>query len=170
MRNSLTGAWCRRKGWNAASWGIYNDELYFGTWDGQVVKADSGDDDRSSDIEYDLQYSYNYLGDERRVKHFKKVKPIIISNATLQMGIEINTDFETKPVTNIVTVIGPVGAEWDVSSWDTADWGDPDVYVADWYDVDGIGRSGSIHMAGQVQGATFSISATHIIFDVGGFL
>ena len=170
VRNSLTGAWSRRKGWNATSWGVFNDELYFGTGSGQVVKADSGDDDRGSDIEYNLQYSYNYLGDERRVKHFKKVKPIIISTATIEMGIEINTDFESKPVTNIVTVTGPVGADWDLTDWDTADWADADVYIADWYDVDGIGRAGSIHMAGQVGGATFSISATHIVFDVGGFL
>jgi hypothetical protein len=45
VRNTSTGAWCRFTGWNACTFGVFADRLYFGTPDGRLVLADTGQQD-----------------------------------------------------------------------------------------------------------------------------
>ncbi|MBT8450007.1 MAG: hypothetical protein KJO69_09970, partial [Gammaproteobacteria bacterium] len=49
VMNTITGAWCRFKAWDAQSWGIYNDEIYYGM-STVVQKAWTGRSDDGTNI------------------------------------------------------------------------------------------------------------------------
>lgn len=42
VSNLVTGAWCRYTGWDARCWGLFNNRLMFGTFDGRVIEAEVG--------------------------------------------------------------------------------------------------------------------------------
>jgi hypothetical protein len=170
IRNSITGAWCRFTGWNASCFALFNDALYFGTFDGKVLKAEASEADRDSAIPYSLMTSYNYFGDRERQKHFKLVRPILTANNDLTVGLAMSTDRSAVNDLDTVTIEAVGGSEWDSFAWDTTPWAGDLVANNDWYAVNGIGRAGALMMAGSAKDVSFNISAFHVTFDTGGLL
>jgi hypothetical protein len=170
VRNILTGAWCRFKDMNAASWSVFNDNLYFGTWDGKIVQADIGANDRNANINFQVFLSYNYFGDRERVKHFQNVRPILTSDGPLTVGLSMSVDRVENNSTDTVSIVALAGTSWDVADWDSFFWSDDSYPASDWYAVNGIGRSGAIKMLGSVKDVRFSVSAFHVTHDQGGML
>jgi hypothetical protein len=144
--------------------------LYFGTFDGKVLKAEASEADRDSAIPYSLMTSYNYFGDRERQKHFKLVRPILTANNDLTVGLAMSTDRSAVNDLDTVTIEAVGGSEWDSFAWDTTPWAGDLVANNDWYAVNGIGRAGALMMAGSAKDVSFNISAFHVTFDTGGLL
>jgi hypothetical protein len=58
VRNSKDGASWQITGWNARTFGIYNNDLYFGG-DGVIYKADNGTIDGTDGIDFEVQQAYS---------------------------------------------------------------------------------------------------------------
>jgi hypothetical protein len=170
VRNVVTGAWCRFTGMNAASWGIYNNSLYYGTNDGKVIQADTGANDQDSFINFSAFLSYNYFGDREHVKHFNNVRPIFLADSNMSLSLTMSVDYDENLSGDTISVTGTSGSSWDSAFWDTASWGGSSVSGSDWYAINGIGRSGALKMEGSVKDVRFSVNAFHVTYDSGGIL
>jgi hypothetical protein len=170
VRNVVSGAWCRFTGMNAASWGIYNDVPYYGTFDGKVIKADTGANDQDANISFAMFGSYNYYGDREHVKHFNNVRPIFLADSNMTLSLTMSVDGDENISGDTVSVVGTSGALWDSVFWDTTDWGGQNISSSDWYAINGIGRSGALKMEGSVKDVRFSVNAFHVTYDSGGIL
>jgi len=170
VRNVVTGAWCRFTGMNAASWAIYNDNLYYGTFDGKVILADTGASDEGSYINFSAFLPYNYFGDREHKKHFGNVRPIMLADSSMSASLTMSVDGEENLSGDTISVTGTNGALWDTVFWDTTDWGGQNVSASDWYAINGIGRAGALKMEGSVKDVRFSVNAFHVTYDLGGIL
>ena len=117
--NTITGAACKFTGMNASTWGMYNNNLYFGG-NGKVFKADDGYDDNGVNIVCDIQSAYNNLGSpqEKVVNSYRNTLKL---DGTVVINSIVNFDYgrgETSQNSSSVAI----GSFWDVAMWDVAMW------------------------------------------------
>lgn len=143
--NTLTGAWCRFKGWDANCFAVFNDLLYYGGNNGVVYRADTGAVDGSNQIDAIGQQAYNYFSTKGRLKRFTMIQPLITTDSDSRPAIGLSTDFRDN-----ATLGTPSSATIASALYDSAIW-DADVYpvesrnISDWTSVSGIGQCASIH-------------------------
>lgn len=167
VMNTITGAWCRFKGWNAKCWALLNEEIYFGGT-GTVYKADTGTDDDGTGITYDLKTAFNYFGNRGRLKHFKLLRPLLTANASVSIAVDINLDYEDAAPLNILALMVE-GGLWDVAKWDEDVWGGEAAFRS-WQTVHGTGHCAAVRVKGTVQGVIIGINAFDIVFELGDVL
>lgn len=169
VMNSMTGAWCRFTGWDAYCWGIYNEELYYGTGD-EIRKAwVDGAADVEGVIVADAMQSYNHYRSPGRVKHFKAARPLLTVTGSVSLLMDINTDYDdTAPEGLLEYTEGPDVGLWDTGLWDTAVWSGEDRAVVDWQTIGGIGSVGALRLKTATSGARASWAATDVLYEIGG--
>lgn len=128
VANVETGAWCQFTNMNARCWGVYNGDLYFGTADGKVMKADDGLNDNGSDIGgsagAEVRSAYVALGTRGVLQHVKAVRPVLAGTGDLSLGFAVESDFSVRAAAE-----GEVSFAADVPNWEDVDddwdaWGD----------------------------------------------
>lgn len=115
--NTITGAAFELSNWNARTFGVYNDELYFGE-STKVMKADDGLNDNGNFIPCDVQAAFTDLGSpaEKTVNSFRntiKVDGNVVLNTT------VSFDYGESSTTNTVSSVSsgtPWGSPWG-SPW-----------------------------------------------------
>lgn len=167
VANTTTGAWTRFLGWNAFSWAIFRDELYFGG-NGVVDRADTGQSDKGSNIDTTAKTAFSYLGQRGVNKKFNLVRPNFVTDGGIQPAININVDFEDRRPTEQPTFTPGTGAQWDVAEWDQASWGASNVPVNDYLSVAGIGNAVALYVTTASNANSISWSSTDWIFERGG--
>ncbi len=166
--NTIHGAWCRFTGWNAKSWGIYNDVPYFGGADGTVYRADNGTNDAGDNIQASLQQAYSYFRAAGRLKTWNLCRPLLRSSGGISVGIGMDVDFGDNDEVSAVSFDAGSGAVWGTGTWGGATWGGSDQIQKVWRSVNRQGHAGSFRMAVNMKGAGLDWSATDWIYDVGG--
>lgn len=168
VMNTITGAWSKFTGWNAACWETQVNNLFFGT-DGAVMLADTGDNDNGADITGLAQQAFNYLGAPGYNKIVSMVRPIFLTSGTVTPVVAVNTDFKTVLPTSTPSY-EVTGTEWDTVLWDTAPWSSPSDAQANWLGVGGIGKAVTIYMKIMSQGQNVQWQATDYLYQLGGIL
>jgi hypothetical protein len=159
VMNMETGAPARFTNQDAASWVVFNDELYFGTYDGRVMQADIGSSDNGAQINADARQAWTDLGiaTDKKVEAFR----VIFSGTTgLNVGAEIAYDFENATISRGVTTGGsslPWGSPWG-SPWSTQ----TGIYD-DWRLNNGFGQVMSCQVSMGVEGERPSWYRTDIL-------
>jgi hypothetical protein len=166
--NVLKKAPCRFTGIPALTWGLRNEDAYFGSSNGTVYKFDTGANDAGANINTDALQAFSYFKDTTRRKNFHGVKPIFDANGIPQVAVEMNTDFRILPPAAVPTSLGGTGGLWDFALWDVDTFGgDTDIYDG-WLGVVGEGVSGAL----RIRTASNSLSAgwigTKFLFTPGG--
>lgn len=130
--NTVTNGWTQFTGWGAASWGLFNNSLFFGGV-GTVNLAFIGYSDNAdiagvggNNIIATALTAFTYFNDVPSlgrgvIKHVKQVKPFVVtgvSNPTIRVGV--NTDFSLIPIIGSATLNPITGAVWDNATWDNA--------------------------------------------------
>jgi hypothetical protein len=118
--NTITGAAFQFTNMNARTWGLYDNNLYFGE-NGSIMKADDSLSDNGSNIPCTVQAAYSDLGSpqEKVVNEFRNTINIdgnAIVNAT------VSFDYGSRFVTQDVSTISsgtPWGSPWG-SPWSPA--------------------------------------------------
>ncbi len=170
--NTISGAWSRFTGWNAACWELHGDNLYFGT-SGKVCKAWDTTADNGTNINFNAQQSFNYFGSGSQLKKVNMVRPIIATDGTPTILFGVNVDFDTSdPQGNpSFAPYAQAVAVWDSSTWDGASvWGGEMTIKRDWQTAFGIGYCIAGHMKGYAQGLRLRWSSTDFLVDDGGVL
>lgn len=166
VMNTLTGAWCRFKGWNANCWERLNDSLYYGG-NGVVIKANAENSDLGANITGDAKTAFSYFGNQR-LKRFTMARPVLLSDGNVGAAMEANIDYEDRAPTNTPTFSGAGGALWDVATWDVDSWGGALEIKKDWQSIYGLGYAAALRM--QLASNVLQIywQSTDWMFEPGG--
>jgi hypothetical protein len=168
--NTISGAWSRFTGWNAACFELHGDALFFGA-NGVVCKAWDTQADNGVNINFEAQQSFNYFGNGGQLKQVKMLRPIISTDGTPGILLGVNTDFDLTAPTGVPTFSPSTMATWDSSVWDGAiTWGGDLQVKRDWQTAFGLGYCISAHMKGASANVKLRWAATDYLVDEGGVL
>ena len=133
--NTITGAACKFTGMNASTWGMYNNNLYFGG-SGKVFKADDSYNDNGANIVCDIQSAYNNLGSpqEKVVNSYRNTLKL---DGSVAINSIVNFDYGRGSTSQNSSSVG-IGSFWDVALWDVALWS-----------AEGLTRNELIYSSGQ---------------------
>lgn len=140
VANARSGAWCRYTGWDARSFAVYNNRLYFGTSDGRVMRGESTGQDDGSLYSGKLVWSYNDFKAGPMRKQVKAVRPLYRTtfNAIPSFGMLADYSVLTTPAPSAAAE-STSGALWDVAVWDVDLWPGTSTQKASWKVVTGFG-------------------------------
>lgn len=169
VMNTITGAWTKFTGWNAACWELFGDNIYYGGATA-VVKADYGQDDNNSAITAYAKPAFSYFGNRGQNKRFTMVRPIFNCDGNLTPSIALCTDFGDRMPSSTPSYSPAGGSQWDVSLWDVTYWGGSGSILKSWQSVTGVGFSASMKMKIQASGLTVQWQSTDYVYEPGGIL
>lgn len=164
VMNTITGAWCRFTGHDAACWSLYNNDLYFGGLAaGVVYRADTGLSDDGAAIPWALKTAYQDCGAKGALKKFTMLQPVVVTNSGTTFGVGVDVDYGDAVIDSTFSFQTGAGL-WDVALWDLAVWGGLEM-VRDWIAVANIGRVASVMMRGATRGVEMQINAFHLMSE-----
>jgi hypothetical protein len=170
VMNTISGAWSRFTGWNAACFELHGDLIYFGG-DGVVCKAWDTQADNGNNISFEAQQSFSYLGSGDQLKQVKMLRPIISTDGSPAILLGVNTDFDMTQPTGVPTFSANTAATWDVGTWDGGLlWGGDLQVKRDWQTAFGIGYCISAHMMGASKNLKLRWAATDYLLSSGGVI
>lgn len=169
--NSITGAWCVFKGWYAAAWEVFNEDLYFAS-DTKTAKAWTSQSDFGAAIVGKCKQAYSYFGQSARQKHFKLVRPLIAVSGGVTLSIGFDIDYAVTEAASTTATLPPVlGDVWNSGHWDSAVWASSSETKREWATVF---VKECYAAAFRLQVSTNSVSlkwsATDFVYEVGGVL
>lgn len=169
VMNTITGAWCRFTGWNAACFEILTDQLYFGG-NTVVCLADTGFSDNGAIITADIKPAFSYFGYPGRNKRFTNVRPILLADGAVAASLALNVDFGDTFPSATPNFSGSGGSLWDVTPWDLVAWGGVSIISKNWQTVTGVGFAATMRM--RIASSTYQITwqSTDFAFELGGIL
>ena len=167
VMNALTGAWCTFSDFNAASWSLFNEDLYFGGNSGTVWKADSGFQDNGAGIAASLKTAFTDLGAPGRLKTIQMLRSVFSSNGTPGFLMNINVDYEDKIPISSPTPGDPPGSLWDAATWDTSTWDVGEAITRHWVGVQGVGHTFAVRQEIISDGASLKIYGFDTTSTVG---
>lgn len=172
--NTQTGAWCTygyiASPFNAACWGIYNEQPYYGTTAGTVYLAESGYSDAGAGITAQVKSSFQPYGKAATVSRLTMIQPLFTAGGQPVPQILMNTDYRNdQPMSTDAFPLTPgaAGVIWDVGLWDVATWGSSDTPYNYWYAATGIGSVASVNMITVTNGYQCILNAWEIKFEAG---
>jgi hypothetical protein len=167
--NTISGAWSRFLGWNARTFELHGDQLFYGGQNG-IYKAYYGETDFGNNINFEALQSFNYFGTKTQLKHVKMARPIIMTNGSPSFALGINVDFDTAaPMGNPTFAPIPYGI-WDSATWDNSFWGGGDQVKRDWQSVFGLGYCFAAHIKGAASNINISWNSTDYVLENGGVI
>jgi len=139
VMNTITKAWCRFTGWNAADFAVSNDRLYlcmqWGT-SGYVLDAWAGGHDYTSideyyanaptgrsllrEINWKGRQAFTYLGNAQQKAGFM-LRPVVEVPGHLTYLASLDTDFQERSPTS-VTTYRTSQAVWGEGIWGVSTW------------------------------------------------
>lgn len=168
VMNMLTGAWCLFTGWNANTFEIFNQSLYFGDNLGNVNLAYTSSLDLFTPIAAELKCAFNYFDDPGRIKNMKMVRPLLVADGSITPTLGVDADFGDTALTAPVTILTPAGGIWDISLWDSGVWSSGAITVRNWLSVTGLGTALALKMLVNIAGNS-AASNNNSVFDSGTF-
>jgi len=136
-----------------------------GTPDGWYENGDPS----GTPINAEAQTTFSYFDSLGQQKHYKMVRPTILSQGVFNINFSVNTDF----VFDSPLAPGAFGARepglWDKALWDSAIWGGGLRTFKNWQSVTGIGTAASIRLLVRSSSETYW-ATTDWLFEKGGVL
>lgn len=174
VMNVQTGAWGNISGMPMNCSIQVVDELYFGTTDGRVCKAFTGDTDGASiDGTPGRQIIGHYMGGfddfetPTNLKVFQLARPVFLSSDNPRVGLNMATEYETRMPTIDAGFTGESGGRFDVSSWNECVWsGGTNTYAA-WCGLQGMGYYGALSISFTGSAGTQYIAANVTLAEGG---
>lgn len=167
--NVQTGAWCRFTGWNAFSFEVARDQLYFGG-NGVLAKADqaSAKKDGESAIACEARQAFSYLGTRGRTKHLKLMRPTLALTGPVSLGMSVDLDFSDSTPQAYLSISGATGDPF-AGAWDAA-WGGALSMYSYWHTVLGEGHAVAPRLKLLASDIDLSWSATDLVYETGSAL
>lgn len=142
--NLITGAWGKiPKQWNARCWETLNENLYFGSVNGNVFRADHGGSDNGVPIQGAYLSTFQSGGNLGQLKKPVLASMEVLTNTKANFKLFCRTDDdETLPAPPTVSACNMSGG-WDVDQWDVGIWDASSAKSRERYrqSVTGIGES-----------------------------
>jgi len=168
VMNTLTGAWCKFEGINTSVLGLYQNNLVFAGVDGTIYRAESGYSDNGQDISWEIKSAFNYFSNRASIKHFKQLKPHLITDTNFTFRLGLDVDFKDNAITTTASAAGTGGEDWDDADWDSDSWDAGSSSPAKWWGVGNVGKCAAWKMSGDVNSYSFSLASIGVIYEPGG--
>jgi hypothetical protein len=168
--NTLTGAPTRFTGVNARCWGLLNDEAYFGTSDGRVMKFDTGVGDDGTETQADCLQAFSYFKSPGRNKAFKGVEPIFESTGSPNAALDLNLDFKIESPSGLAVASPVAGATWGTARWGVDKWGGQGTIYRGWRGIRGIGTSAALRVRVSTKTSRPAWISTNFRYIPGGII
>jgi len=140
VANARSGAWCRFTGWDARSFAVFNNALYFGTSSGRVMQAETSGQDDGSLYSGKVVWSYNDFKAGPARKQVKAVRPLYRTTFNALPSFSMLADYSVlSPPAPSAASESSNGALWDTAVWDTAVWPGTSTQKSGWKVVTGFG-------------------------------
>jgi len=166
--NTVTGAWCKYAGLPAVCWGLYNNELYFGSTDGVVYKADTGTSDNNSAIQADALPAWSTFGNSNNKQLTAYRNLMTIGLNSLNVSTSVGIDFTNPNTTYTDTVDTPAATPWG-SPWGSP-WSQSSVVYNDWKSENSFGRYFSQRVKISTGTTPVEWHSTDYVFQIGGLI
>lgn len=170
VMNAITGAWCRFTGMNAACWAVHNDLLYFGGGGGKTFLADDAASDDGSNILGDAQSAYRYFGGRAILKRFTMFRPVIASDAAVNVSMGLGVDFQEAVGVNSVQSVTTAGTLWNVGLWGTFQWAGGLSVQKGWQSSGQIGTAAAVRIKTATASQSVRWFSTDVLFEDGAFI
>jgi hypothetical protein len=168
VQNTKTKAWTRFTNLNGICWCEFNGDLYFGKYDGRVMKFDTGNLDDGGPILLDCKQAYNYFedgnGSGQSNKHFHFAKLLLGCDGDPPLSANFNVDY-TEDQPGYVAGSPSTGTAWDVSAWDISSWGTDVATRTFMLSMGKYGVAGSLWVRASLNGISLKWYATQYIFS-----
>jgi hypothetical protein len=142
-RSTSNGGWCSFEGWNAKTFAVHNNELYYGDPNGNVYKGYIGSQDNASPINVDCITAFNALGSRSSRKQVTAVNVVSNYSYPALIAIDVLADFNISRRSTVTTGPYVLADGWDTVDWDAPYWADEAELLADvkqgWRNARGIG-------------------------------
>jgi hypothetical protein len=166
VQNFLNGSWTQFQGWNANCFEIFDDQLFFGDNNGNVLNAYQGPADLVSPIVCDMQCAFNFFGAPGRIKRMTMIQPLLVTGGTITPTLGVDVDFGTSTITAAVSSFAANGAIYDVSTYDNSFYAQGPLPQSTWQSVNAEGHALAVRMKVNVLP---SGGGANSVFDVGTF-
>ena len=154
--NTVTGAWCRFKGWHARAFVRFKDALYFGG-NGTIYKALSGTTDAGAAIQGDGLPAFSNFG-SANLKQVTAVQPYLETNGALELSVITERDFDISPRPPVNLSTGSSNSPWG-SPWGSP-WSAAHPLFTPTKTVTQVGRSLSARLVCNIKNHSLSWYAT----------
>lgn len=168
--------WSTFSGIPAIAFAEFGGALYFGTEDGQVCVALSGELDRvlisggtaaATYIQATMLSAFNYFESPGQLKRWLMVRPTFVAPKKPGVAVRMNGDFDSTLPAGIPGFAGFSAYKWDTAKWDTAKWGGKVRTYQPWLGAEGTGYAGSLGMTVVGAGGT-RLSSIDFMIEAGG--
>lgn len=169
VMHSQSGSWTKFSGWPAKCWARFNEELYYGTDDGRVVKAWTGAADFGANITATMLQAFSTFGLPRQ-KQATMARPLFVATGTFQYTIGLAQDFAPDdPTLNIVQTNTSTAALWGTGIWGSSLWTSSDQLTKDWRAItDRPSLYKAFFLQIQSNTARVSLQNTDLLFNMQG--
>lgn len=173
--NQITGAWTEFTGMDATCWGFFGSTPFFGSHNGKVYQAWTGNADKvavdgtgGEGILSVVQQAYSYMGSPATQKQVGMYRPVFVVSDPAAFKSSIKYDFQAETL----TAPGPlpiVGSSlWDSGIWDDNLWGGGDTVQKQWIQANGMGVAASLMMVMKTEGEVLWVSTDYSILPGSG--
>ena len=169
VMNVATPAWAHFTGWPAGCFEMFEDELYFGSFD-VVAKAWSGTDDGGDDISAEAVGAFLELGAPGIQKRATMFGTILYANGNPMLSGGVNVDYDTRPNTSSLQTQSSNFGLWDSGVWDTAIWGPSLDIRRSWNGAAGVGNAFASTLNSQTSDITVQWVNSTITYEEGGLV
>lgn len=163
--------WTSWSGLPSRSWAWLGNQLYFGSDKGRLFSMSRLNlSDNGKAIKVDVQFAWSNFK-TAGVKHFKMMKPYIITDGNPKPAVDMQVDYKTyAPVNQPDLSFASGGAYWNTGTWDVDDWAPGSTMVGKWSGVGRLGTVGAVRLQALIKGCEFSISGCDILYETGSAL
>lgn len=170
VMNTITKQWCRFTGWQANTFTIFNDNLYFGGQSGVVWRAWNTNADNGISINADGLQAFNLFKIPGRQKRCSMVRPILNASGIPAVSCGVAADFNTVDITTPATVAALSYGIWDTSLWDSGIWGQDLQIQKNWQGANALGYWLAPRLKVQANGIEVHWISTDLVMEKGGVL
>jgi hypothetical protein len=174
VMNTLTGAWARFTNINSLCWAISQDNFYFGTPDGYIMRFGEAGSDNGEDINAICIGAFSDMKNPGVIKHAKTALVFARAAGSFQLGVNILSDFRvsstaTSTAAFSLTSDGPL---WDVALWDEATWAEDAETVVNqaWMGIAGSGHYLApvvLTVANETDPSDVEFIAMNVLYEMG---
>ena len=175
--NQITGSWTQFTGMDASCWSFFGSTPIFGSHDGKVYQAWTGNSDKvavdgsgGEPILSVVQQAYSYMGSPATQKQVGMYRPTFVVSDPAAFKSKIKYDFAGE----LITAPGPLppatNSLWGVGNWNESTWGGGDTIQKQWVQAEGMGTAASLIMVMRTEGEVLWVSTDYSVLPGGGLL
>jgi hypothetical protein len=171
-------SWGFWRGLDITTLAAYDNRVYWGSPDGEVVKMVGTSDKVQFDgtgalpVEFSILTAYSDMGAPGVNKRIHFIRPVYTAGSPQSSSVKALYNYEISEIFNTdITQDIVDGDVWNVGEWDKAVWGGSlgSIGFEKLHGANGMGRVSAIAMRGESD-ADFNLIAWDTVFDTGGAL